>query len=165
MTPVMGSPETSEIETIINHQLILETTMKLSIIALFLPLCTMTAQVTGPKSGTFDVACKNVKIVPSKPHVGDRLWIRFEVVNLSDRPVPGRCVDVAFYLDGKKIIWSGGYPTSLKTESHHSVAEQYLEPLTTSGPHKYKLVVALQKGAVDVDTTNNVIEGVLHVLE
>jgi hypothetical protein len=139
--------------------------MRLYIAALLFPIFMLFAQVTGQKSESYDVACKNVKIVPSKPHVGDRLWIRYDVVNLGDRPVPGRCVDVAFYLDGEKIIWSGRYPTPLKKEIHCSVAEQYLEPLKTTGLHKYKLVVTLQKGAVDTDTTNNVIEGVLNVLE
>ena len=139
--------------------------MKIFMIAVTLIFPLLLGQSSPQDGNSFDVAVKNLKFVPSKPHVGDRLWIRFNVVNLSDHPVPGRCVDVAFYLDGDKIIWSGGYPTPLRKEIHHSVAEQYLEPLKTAGPHKYKLVVILQKGAVDTDTTNNVIEGVINALE
>jgi hypothetical protein len=139
--------------------------MKVLMIAISLSTTLLLGQSSPQNGNSFDVAVKSLKFVPSKPHVGDRLWIRFDVVNLSDRPVPGRYVDVAFYLDGEKIIWSGGYPIPLRKEVSHSVAEQYLEPLTAAGAHKYKLVVTLQKGAVDVDTTNNVIEGVVNVLE
>ncbi len=115
----------------------------------------------------YDVACKNLKIVPSNLRVGDRPWVRFEVANLSENDIPGRSIEVGFYIDGKSVIWSGGYPQPLKAHKSvfHSVAEQYMEPLTSAGPHKYKLIVALKGGTVDVDTTNNVIEGILHVAQ
>ena len=117
------------------------------------------------ESNHYDVACKNLRIVPSKPRVGERLWVRFDVVNVGSNDIPGRIIDVAFYFDGEKVIWSGGYPSDLKAgaSSTHSVAEQYMEPLTTAGPHKYKLVVALKGNAIDVDPTNNLIEGVINV--
>ena len=140
--------------------------MKVYMVAILILLGLLAGQSTGQQS-RYDVACKNLRFVPSKPHVGDRLWVRFEVANLSALDIPGKCVDVSLYLDDKKIVWSGGYPHPLKAHAttYHSVAEQYMQPLTTAGPHKYRLVVTLQKGAVDVDTTNNVIEGVLNVLE
>jgi len=125
------------------------------------------SSVVGERAGNYDVACKNLKIVPSNPRVGDRPWVRFEVANLSENDIPGSSVEVSFYIDGKKVIWSGGYPQPLKAHKtmFHSVAEQYMEPFTSAGPHKYRLIVTLKGGAVDVDSTNNVIEGILNVLQ
>lgn len=120
-----------------------------------------------PQNPKTDVACQNLKFVPSKPHVGDRLWVRFDVANLSSVDLPGSSVEVALYLDGKRVVWSKAYPNPLKAHKsvEHSVAEQYMEPLTRSGPHKYRLIASLRNGSVDSDTTNNIIEGVLDVFE
>ena len=78
--------------------------MRLYIVTLLFPVCMLFVQAAGQKADSFDVACRNLKIVPSKPHVGDRLWIRFEVVNLSAKDIPGKCVEVDFSLDGKEVI-------------------------------------------------------------
>ncbi len=124
-------------------------------------------QSTQTQQAGLDVACKNLIIVPSKPRVGDRPWVRFEVENKGDEDIPGSMVEVGFFIDGERVIWSGRYPQPLRARAttSHSVAEQYMEPFTKAGPHTYGLKVRLKEGIVDVDTTNNVIEGILHVAQ
>jgi hypothetical protein len=115
----------------------------------------------------YDVACKNLRIVPSKPRLGERPWVRYDVVNVGSNDIPGKIIDVAFYLDGEKVIWNGGYPSTLKAAGKfsHSVAEQYMDPFKTPGEHKYKLVISLKGEALDSDSANNVIEGAIYVTD
>jgi hypothetical protein len=115
----------------------------------------------------YDVAPKNLAFEPSKPHVGDRLSIHFEVENLTDDDIPGDLVETNLYLDGIRIMFSTGYPFYLGAHkvATHSVDAEYMDPLTRAGQHKYRLAVRLKSGAVDADTTNNVLEGILNVLE
>ncbi len=141
--------------------------MNKHLVALPVLLGLFCGQSAPAQNSRVDVACQNLKFVPSKPHVGDKLWVRFDVVNLSAVDIPGNSVEVALYLDDKRVVWSKAYPSSLKAHkrTEHSVAEQYMDALTRSGPHKYKLITWLRNGLVDSDSTNNVVEGVLNVLK